>query len=51
MVGVFYQIFCSSYDLGILISSLCHQETSATDIMAGSVYIVLMMSCEYTPSY
>ena len=36
--------------LGLLISSLCKQETSAMQIMAGSVYPVLLMSGEYTPS-
>ena len=50
MVSVFSNFSVFHYNLGILISSLCHQETSATEIMAGSVYVVLMMSCEYTPS-
>ena len=36
--------------LGLLISSLCKQETSAMQIMAGSVYPVLLMSGECTPS-
>ena len=32
-----------------MISSLCQQETSAMQIMAGSVYPVLLMSGEYRP--